>query len=475
MKHLFSFAWFIQIIILLIAYIGQEVNFSESGLTILLVTTIINFLLFFTYKKKVRQSKKSGIWSLIFLVGYLIVFFQLYIDLLLGFLDKYDRVFANPNTIMRCAIISLCGLLAFFLGYTFKTVKKRNREELIIKIPKTTPLKFLLVISLVLFVVYNYKIILLGGYSQEMLEAQAGTMGLYSNMLFQIFFFLYVSCKSFTFKNLSVTNLYSYVKHIGVTVNTCMILYVVFILMSGDRGPVMVICLAYWGGYLLSSKKDISYIRIMTLFCMAAIVITLLGNVRKLDSNIAYWDKIKQSVNTVSSDDESISPYTEELAGSVKTLHYAVEYVPQNHPYLYGSFQLRQLCSTIPFMNRLVYNFVDPHFKYKGSAFFVTWIIQGDFYTYGSGTSCNADLYLSFGIIGVIVGLLLWGIIYRRIEDKVDFMLISSTTDNIILLYFLAYSLYVNRANMLCFLNFMIFTIIVKYIYEKSVVKRDTY
>lgn len=472
MKHPFSFVWFVQIIILLIVYFSHGLTCSESNLRILLIMVSINTILFFVYKNNVRKSKKSGIWSLIFLVGYLIVFFQYYVDLLIGNLDKNERVFANSNIIMSCFVISLCGLLAFFCGYTFSTFKnKKVQQEKIEKIPNTKLLKFLLFISLVLFVVYNYKMILLGGYSQEMLEAQAGTMGLYSNMLFQIFLFLYISYKSITFKYVGSSNFKTYVKHIGIVVNFCTILYIIFILVSGDRGPVIVICLAYWGGYLLSSKNDISYVRLIALLSIAAFIITLLGDMRKLDNNMAYWDKIKRSIDTTSTNDASFSPYTEELAGSVKTLHYAVDYVPEKHPYLYGSFQFRQLCSAIPFMNRFVYNITDPHFRYKGSAFFVTWIIQGDNYTYGSGTSCNADLYLSFGIWGVIIGFLLWGGVYRRIEDNVDTMMMGNVA-SIVILYFLAYSLYVNRASMLCFFNFMLFTLIAKYIYERIVTKR---
>ena len=474
MRFLFLIVWLVQIIMLLFFYFIEDLNYSDSNLALLILMGGVNTLLFFIYKKKIRQSKKSGIWSLIFLVGYIIVFFQFYIDLLFGNFYIYDRIFANSNTIINCVIISLCGLFAFFCGYTFRTIKSisGHKEVKPVILPKTTPLKILLFISLLLFIIYNYKIILMGGYSQEMLEAQAGTMGLYSNMLFQIFLFLYVSYKSSTFKYFSNTNFKSYVKHIGFIVNVCVVIYAIGILMSGDRGPVIVLSLAYWGGYLLATKNDISYVRLTLFIGVAAVLITLLGNMRKLDNNMAYWDKIKQSVNTIPASNESFSPYTKELAGSVSTLHYAVDYVPNKHPFLYGSFQFRQLCSTIPFMNHLVYTFTDRHFKYRSSAYFVTWIIQGENYTYGSGTSCNADLYLSFGIIGVVFGLLLWGVIYRRIEDHVDSSSIN-IIGNIVILYFLSYSLYVNRASVFCFINFMMFTIIFKFIYEKLFIKRE--
>lgn len=456
-------------------YFTENLYYSESHLIELLIIVCVDSVLFFIYKKKVRQTIKSGLWSLIFLLGYLVVFFQRYVDLILGYVSENERFFVDQNTILRCTIISLCGLLAFFVGYSIQLNKEENISySQSVYIPNTTPLKILLFFSLILFIIYNYKMIVLGNYSQEMLEAQAGTMGLYSNILFQIVFFLYVSYKSCTFKFEDIDNFKSYVKHMGFIVNLCVILYSIFVLMSGDRGPVIVICLAYLGGYFLSSDKDISYIRISVLVGLAAIVITLLGNMRKLDSNIAYWDKVNQSVYEMNENDKSFSPYTEELAGSLTTLHHSVAYVPEFHPYLNGSFQLRQICSAIPFMNHIVYKFTDPHFKYRGSAFFITWIIQGERYTYGSGTSCNADLYLSFGIFGVIIGLFIWGIIYRRIEDDVDFMVVNSTS-NIVFLFFLAYSLYVNRASLLCFLNFMVFSLILKFLYEKFITREEEY
>jgi hypothetical protein len=49
-------------------------------------------------------------------------------------------------------------------------------------------------------------------------------------------------------------------------------------------------------------------------------------------------------------------------------------------------------------------------------ASFITYLIQGNYPRYGDGTSCIADIYIDFGIVGLIFFFTLFGSYTRRME-----------------------------------------------------------
>ncbi|GGH32322.1 hypothetical protein GCM10011418_45780 [Sphingobacterium alkalisoli] len=174
--------------------------------------------------------------------------------------------------------------------------------------------------------------------------------------------------------------------------------------------------------------------------------------------------------------DDSISPQTKELAGSVKTVHMAVSYVPDKHNYLFGRFQLQQILGIIPFGTMFKESlFEDNSYKYIGSAQFITWIDQGDSRFYGLGTSCIADFYMDLGLVGVVLGMFLFGYFIRFCELSFytyDYLSISAHVFSVV---YLAFSIYISRSTVLFNLKLCAFIIIVlffnKYIINKSRIK----
>ena len=132
---------------------------------------------------------------------------------------------------------------------------------------------------------------------------------------------------------------------------------------------------------------------------------------------MSFVDRVKESVTHSKFEEPSILPQTSELAGSVRTLHAVVDYVPKNHPHTYGRFQLQLLTSSIPFSSGLLSFLPESgHIRFKGPASFATWLIQGENPNSGVGTTCIADLYVEFGLFGVLFGMLLFGFFIRYAE-----------------------------------------------------------
>src|SRR5690606_1604389 len=100
---------------------------------------------------------------------------------------------------------------------------------------------------------------------------------------------------------------------------------------------------------------------------------------------------------------------------SVRTLHAAVDHTERNG-YYYGVFQGVQIIGIIPGLGIYIQNLLNVDFHSFGSAAFLTFEILGSNPTHSLGTSIIADIYLDFGILGVIIIFFLFGMFVRYLE-----------------------------------------------------------
>jgi len=272
-----------------------------------------------------------------------------------------------------------------------------------------------------------------------------------------------------------ISSLWQYAKQLGLLFHLCLLTYLVLVMISGDRGPIMIIGMSYFFSYIMAAKKRVLFVHVVVLVIGAAIIFSALGYARNIDKSISFVDRFSIALQGMATKAEikreSVFPITSELSGSAKTLHYAMNYVPEIHPYLYGSIQFREVLAMIPFSSYVTNYFLDSDFRYRSSAYFITWLSQGNFYTYGTGTSVVADLYLSFGVLGVLLGLFLFGILLRKLEIYIFYVSIDEMPSFYLItsIFAYGYSIYIARASILSPLNFMIFTVIVVYSYQKMI------
>ena len=467
MRYSAQVFYIVELIILIFKY-NDLPSYKIDNLLISLIIAVLNVVVFFSTLKKSRAISKFSIITVLFVMGYFIVFFQRYFDLLLGFRDSFDYCFANERTIMKCVIISLSGQCAFFLGNLLYTFKKTCNPK-----PSTYTnlgsLKLIFICITLLFLYFNFYKLFSYSYSQDSLEAEAGTMVLYSSMFYQIVLALILSYTVCNLKQLQLNNFNQFYNYLGVPFHFCLALYILFHLILGDRGPLIVCVSMYFGAYMISVKRRISFLKIAPLVACAIFLLFFVGETRNMGGGLGLSQKMDAAMEK-SSMATSIFPFTDELAGSVMTLHYSVDNVPESHPHVYGLFTLRTIASWIPFSDRVISSFISLDSRYRSSAFFITWLIQGDNYTYGNGSSCNADLYLNFGLWGVISGLLLWGLFLRYLESSAPIR--SSINFWIIFMFTIGYAIYVNRSDLLVFSNYVIFTIFFNYLWRLFCVRR---
>lgn len=454
-----------EAVFLLLLYFFVSIEYNRVVLLWIVAIALIDAIAIIYVQNRRGINIKYRLISTLFLIGYLIVFYQCYVDLLLGNIEADDNLFVSSQIIIKCCLISTIGLSAFGFGYlTINSYNRKSDGNIKYEVGKLSKYRVLFYIATVLYFIFNIRKILSGEYSQEILEAEAGTMVLYSDMLFIITFVVllaHILIKNIQNREVSFVQ---YNTQFGLVSLTCMIMYCLANVIVGDRGPIIICLSIYFGAYFLISKGVLNKTKVIFFISIAVLFFSVLGQIRK-DDRQDRFQNINASVSDVYNNN-SIIPFTKELSASVTTLHHSVYYVPDKHPYLYWIFPIRYVGASIPFGDRLLFSIFPMPKRYVSSAFFVTWLIQGDYYTYGNGTSCNADLYLSFGVVGVLLGLWLWGLFICFLERKAYNRNISI---NLIIIYLFTcgYAVYVNRAYFLVFMNYCVFTIIINYLYDK--------
>jgi len=90
---------------------------------------------------------------------------------------------------------------------------------------------------------------------------------------------------------------------------------------------------------------------------------------------------------------------------------------------------------------------------YRSSGLYLTWLDQGSSASYGIGTSCVADTYLDFGLIGVIIVFFLFGYLTRILEVRAFTRGIESLGILILIFLLFSFSIYIARSSILYSFN----------------------
>jgi hypothetical protein len=220
----------------------------------------------------------------------------------------------------------------------------------------------------------------------------------------------------------------AYVAHLGSPLLLTLLPFLLLSFIAGDRGPLIFFSLLTFGPYW-ARRNSIGLLGTAAITYTMALALSVLGAARQARfSGGSLLDRLASEIATTSPfyyhsyrfDQPVLFGHTLELAASVRVLNHVIASVPSEHDYGYGIFSIQQIASIVPglggFINKA---FFDGDWRMDGSSNFVTYLIQGSHPTYGDGTSVTGELYLDFGILGVLAGLFLFGIAVGRTEYKI--------------------------------------------------------
>ena len=348
----------------------------------------------------------------LFLISYVIVHFQFYLDFILGF-SKDILWSTSLQSIFKSALLSVIGLHSFLLAYISTKYKLNEKPKYTLSSIHISTKVFKILSSLsLLWLLYCGR--------DFYFHMSYGSISIIGNRLAyaMLIFSLFMNCTLllciYSYQQKENKSVFGFIKSMGALFNFTILLYIIATFSSGDRGPAIFTIVSYLVAISISTNLRISYTQFAVLLIGGALFVSLWGVVR-MSKNTE--DLSKQMTNAYYSlhNNQSIIPATNELASSIRTLHTGVEIVPDKIPHTNGVFQLSYIIESIPFYSR-IFPTIRSSIGFNRSSTFLTWIINGDIDTSGVGTTCVADAYIDLGLIGVIIILFLWGFVVKRSE-----------------------------------------------------------
>lgn len=430
-----------------------------------LVTIVIGFP-----KYKVRPV-------LILLISFWIVNCQVYLDLLLGIVNSDLYLFIDSKLVNQGALLSAIAFTAFALGYKGSS----NYENKVKKSPSrynTMINSFLVGFQLICFIWWVSSLTAAdfsgSNYAESGAYNKGNTLSGYAEVFFvtsqilSLTYFLKKDNKSDTF--------WSFISNVSWIVLVTSGSYIVIRLMSGDRGGAIYTALLFFFAYVYKTRKKVKLIPVLIAVVLGSVVVTSIGLTRVDNYDLSFTERMSYSVNNRDLIDPSLSPFTRELANSVFCTHVALNQTENlGQPYMQGLFHLCYVLKFIPFLgNHVIYNNLRIPRIYQSSSEYVTVAYSGQYYNSGLGTTTIADNYLEFGVVGVIIGLLVIGFVFKKVDACLLLADIKKTpvwmiTFTLVMCYG---SLYIPRGIFFMFLRNWFYAIVVYGIVKALALKR---
>jgi len=386
----------------------------KSTLDLQLLSTYNLLFLFVTFIHFLTQKDKN--WfrlDTLFILGFGIVHFQWSIMLSFSGIEPvhFSRLFSNSLYINYGTWLSTIGIIMFYLGYDFLPHKKNKTISYNLDNNK---LFLFTLITFIVFILTAGSAFLSGNIYKGFGGQTAGEgISAYFQLLSGISILLLISLSFLNVEKIrNRTSILSIAKIDKKTVSL-VTLYVLLFLSIGDRGEaVMVIftVLILYGS--LIRPISFKYFIIMTI--VGAIFLTIIGLGRSSTSdNVLIAGTQKLELN-------SYYDMTEELAGSARTLYLAVSYVPQYEDYFYGKLWLANFLSIFPLSQNIYLQLSNDKIYNLASTKYITYLRSGENATTGAGTSLIADIYLNFGLYGVVFFMFFLGIFLKNLQNKMN-------------------------------------------------------
>ena len=438
----------VSLIILIYFYYSNRTfnpNLFKYGFVVLFIFT--TFYLFLSQNNKVQYFR----FSLLFLLGFLVVHFQLYFDYLIGnHTLAIMKMFKINSVGMQGFYLAIIATFAFYFGYiTFQYIKKNIAKRKIIK-SKYYRVFFLKAILTSLFLTY---------FSTSDFDYFKGNYGKVPNtsIASYIEYFLtltivaYIIVVSINLKeNYIKKKLLVYLKAFDYKILIIIAIYLSSVISSGDRGSIFLIAMSLFLGYIYSSNKIIPVFYIVGIGIVGILILFIIGISRETrgTSNMSLQKlQTAKKIASTTKGHQSISPYTYELSRSLRAYHGSILYVNDNG-LSYGVVNLYQISGVIPGLGRLFKTIADKSEWELVSSKIITEYLHGYKASHGLGTTTISDIYMDFGLPGIVIIFLLFGTFVRLIDENLNSKTHLKLINICFLFGFTMYAVYIGRASM---------------------------
>jgi len=351
--------------------------------------------------------------DLFFILGFAIVHFQWPIMYSFSNIipEKYWEIFVDDYLINYTTWLSAIGGVCFLSGYSLYNPKKKKVRKILDSNYNYNKLLLFTASVFVIFLLFAGKNFLTGGvYKGEGGSAAGGGISKYFALLFQVGLILSTGLIIYRNKVKYKGNLIKWFLGFNKLYLVIVVVYVVLFLLIGDRGGPLTLVLTI---LLLvgSFVRKFKFYEVLVLTLIGGFIMTLIGLGRSEASGLEIFDAGSDKFENTTGYDITL-----ELANSVRTLNATVAEVPFNHDYFYGSLWVTQILSPIPFAQSIYMDIIDLEWFEIDSSGYITYLVLGKYPTWGLGTSIIADIYVNFGLIGIIFFMLILGLFIKRLS-----------------------------------------------------------
>lgn len=388
--------------VLLVLYYLCPEELSQSWM--LTAFVIFSFFVFIRYLIHIKEKKSTYSY-----LNYIVVFFllsfivtlQFPLDYVLGNIDlDYQLYFYDFKTVTKSVYFSILTLCSFLLGTTywkevFVSSNVCNREI------ETTPFLYL---SLVCWCLFSLTI------NQDFLNNGHGTVAPNG---FSISMYGFYIRFSMIYIGLSVYNAkmkkeHSFFKSLSPVFILTIFISSYMFLSAHNRLYMLTICAPLFFALIVIKKWTISLSKLIFMLFVGAIFMTFfkMYDLQTLGNEITLNVEDVSSLNRL----KSYSPFTSELAASVFS-HTVLFDTWYNGTFLYGQTIIMGLLKVFPGVVPIVFTLLDLDYMYTQSASFATRQVGAD---YGIGSTAQADLLISVGLLMSVIGFVFLGKFCKR-------------------------------------------------------------
>lgn len=437
------------------------VEMSRESLLFSVISAFLVVIILFFYKEKNPFLKGNYLRvSTIFVAGYVVVHFFAYAGYLFTDIDFIiGSQFVDSKIINEGAINSLACLISFVIGYVLTIKRKGSPTSINYSFIKYEYFTF---VFMLIFCVTIDKRYFQGGYN-EILNKDGG-LSVITSLSQQLTIASFVASsisKALQYNNLSIKE---YLKCYGLVYYVLLVIYLLLVALSGDRGPLIQLGMCYFSTYFIINRKKFTLTQALPLALIAVFVLNFIGVYREFSGGVSS-DNMKETNSALSekfSGGNILFSSTMELSNVIRSYNVIYEET-KIHGTIHGLGFFDQLMGVVPGLRPYV---IYPIFNYdKGKReidtnYLSTRLLSSD---HGMGTSCCADIFYNFGFWGTLLIFLLFGILAKRMDIE-----LYSREHNILVysfaINFLMLAVYLGRGKLLSPLNISIYSFLFIYL-----------
>lgn len=374
--------------------------------------SLAGILIFSFFKSNKLFSKIIVRHSVLFLFGFMFVYYQYPLEYVLGNINAISPLDKNYlSEYSKGLCISNMVLSSFLLGYisyrgirSEKNTLYRNYQTIV----SVSIVKYASLFCLLGFIITVDKNYLFGGYGKFSAGSVAGEFGKVLNSSLMAFF----AIKSYNSKLIGnindISKFYRAFKYPLLVI----FVYIILITMTGSRSLSLRMLFIVLFSYIYVVRPSIGRFAIIVGAISLSFVVTL-QSILRADKTMSVYTAAELMIAT-----QSLSPSTVELASSVSTLHIATKNIPDRIDYDYGFTVIPEFLLAIPGGRTLFFKIFDIPDDMQASTVILTKLGLNTLDSYGLGSSSIADIYISFGVLGAVIFFALFGRLIKYIEIK---------------------------------------------------------